>query len=502
MALNAEQEEYLKLLKCGRALIHVPNSSTFEIATKLFVPMSEISGQNAKEAITKGCEKTEFDTVVHETSTITKPECVVFDRLGELANHVVAFLASRDMATEIEIRSILMTLDSQFVESDIAEIIRDFVSLGTIAREALSLVPGGFVFTLPGRELEAVKDVIMDYIIQRLDSVHNFVYQKLDSNGAQLIVGNHAILILSNHLKASSMESVLERIGACMSELGNNINKLVVVVRGSIAAAKLREFTDRSEAFDDVIVISAFSSSLDKVVDELVHGRSHRSEMVEEQLGAVASFSKSEKIDLRGAVHDVGSATSRAVQMRLWFGLIEDFVDLSDGYVAWDALLEFVETTALQSLKGRSAPMSVEEGKRALTELLADEALVALRVGGEKRYTDFEKGLWIVNSSVLGNLKERVTNLLIGEIGKQNEFVSQGHEYYDFCVGKKSYVVFPTQQQLNTLLNLHSNLACRICASTQVVCLLTAAEYLDDSAIVPANLTMKTMDDAIAEMLI
>jgi len=502
MALNAEQEEYLKSLKCGRALIHIPNSSTFEIAAKLFVPMSETSGRDARETVTQGCEKAEFDTVVHETSTVTKPESVVFDRLGELANHVVAFLASRDMVTEIEIRSLLMTLDSQFAESDIAEIIRDFVSLGTIAREALPLVPGGFVFTLPGRELEAVKDVIMDYIIQRLDSVHNVEYQRLDSNGAQLIVGNHAILILSNHLKASSIESVLERIGVCMSELGNNINKLVVVVRGSIAAAKLREFTNQSEAFDDVTVISAFPSSLNKVVDELVHGRSHRSEMVEKRPGVVVSLSKSEKIDLREAVHDVGSATSRAVQMRLWFGLIEDFVGLSDGYVAWDALLEFVETTALQSLKGRSAPMSVEEGKRALTELLADEVLVALRVGGKKRYTDFEKGLWIVNSSVLGNFKEKAINLLIGEIGKQNGSVSQGHEYYDFCVGKKSYVVFPTQQQLNTLLNLHSDLACRICGSTQVICLLTAAEYLDDSVIVPANLTMKTMDDAIAEMLI
>ena len=287
-----------------------------------------------------------------------------------------------------------------------------------------------------------------------------------------------------------------------MSELGNNINKLVVIVRGSIAAAKLRELTDRSETFDAVTVISAFPSSLNKVVDELVHGKPHRGEMVEEQPGVVVQFSKSERIDLRGAVHDVGSATSRAVQMRLWFGLIEDFVDLSDGHIAWDALLEFIDTTALQSLKGRSPPMSVEEGKRALTELLADEVLVALRVGAEKRYTDFEKNLWIVNSSVLGNLKERAINLLIGESGKQNEPVSRGHEYYDFCVGKKSYVVFPTQQQLNTLLNLHSDLACRICGSTQVICLLTAAEYLDDGATVPANLIMKTMDDAIAEMLV
>ncbi len=502
MALNAEQEEYLKSLKCGRALIHVPSSSTFEIATRLFVPVSRTSRKDTKEAITQGCETTELSTVVHETCTITKPEGVVVDRLGELANHVVAFLASRDMATEIEIKSLLMTLDSQFAENDIAEIIRNLVSLGAIAREALSLVPGGFVFTVPGRELEAVRDVIMNYIIRRLDSVHNFEYQKLDSNGAQLIAGNYAILILPNHLKASSIESVLGQIETCMSELGNNINKLVVVVRGSIAASKLRESIDRSDTFDAVTVISAFPSSLNKVMDELVHGKPHRSEMVEEQLGVVAKISKSERIDLRGAVHDVGSATSRAVQMRLWFGLIEDFVDLSDGHIAWDSLLEFIDTTALQSLKGRSAPMSVAEGKRALTELLADEVLVALRVGGEKRYTDFEKNLWIVNSAVLRNLKERAISLLIGEIGKQNGPISKGHEYYDFCVGKKSYVVFPTQQQLNTLLNLHSDLACRICGSTQVICLLTAAEYLDDGAMIPANLIMKTMDDAVAEMLV
>lgn len=51
MALNDKQEEYLKSLKCGRALIHVPNSSTFEIATKSFVPMSETTKEDAKDAV-------------------------------------------------------------------------------------------------------------------------------------------------------------------------------------------------------------------------------------------------------------------------------------------------------------------------------------------------------------------------------------------------------------------------------------------------------------------
>ncbi len=62
-------------------------------------------------------------------------------------------------------------------------------------------------------------------------------------------------------------------------------------------------------------------------------------------------------------------------------------------------------------------------------------------------------------------------------------------------------MIFPNQQQLNTLLHLHSDMACRICKSTKVVCVLTASEYLEESVITPSNLIVRTMDDNICALI-
>ena len=208
-----------------------------------------------------------------------------------------------------------------------------------------------------------------------------------------------------------------------------------------------------------------------------------------------------EDVDLIGAMHDIGPATSRAIQIRLWFGLIQDFVDLSNGQIKWEVLLEFIETTALQSLKGRSAPLTVEEGRRALTELLADEVLIALRSNDESKFVDIEQGLWIVNSSILKKLKEAAIQIIEVELKKHHSKVSRNHGYYDLCANNTSYVIFPNQQQLSTLLNLHSDVACRTCKSAKVVCILTASEYLEDSVVTPGNLVIKTMDDSVSALV-
>jgi hypothetical protein len=220
---------------------------------------------------------------------------------------------------------------------------------------------------------------------------------------------------------------------------------------------------------------------------------------VQTQLKENTDLDKQE--DLIGAMHDVGSATNRAIQIRLWFGLIQDLVDISNGQVKWEELLEFIETTALQSLKGRSAPLNIEEGKRALTELLADEVLIALRVNDESQFVELAEGLWLVNSSVLKSLKEKAITKIEQELKKHHPKVSKNHGYYDLCVGNISYVIFPNQQQLNTLLHLHSDIACRTCKSTKVVCVLTASEYLEESETTPSNLIVKTMDDNMSALV-
>jgi hypothetical protein len=508
LSLNEEQETYLRSIKCGRALVSIPNTETFEIATKLFIEKPAFDTVNQKtegeSEVLLEKEPILIQPTISTEEKVEKPadrqipemetQTVVFDRVGRFGNHLVAFLASAGMSTEQEIRELLTALDPTVMEDDISEVIRDLVALGTIEREALSLVPGGFVFTLPENGLEAIRKVIVDYISNKLgvgpdDSTRN----EDQPDWPDLIIEEKAVVILPQHLRASSMESTMTKIRHYMEMLRNGISELFVVVRGSVAAAKLRELLDKYEEFDDVRVVSAFPSSLDSMIENLNRGPIH------EEAKTVVDGEE----NLIEAMHEIGPATSRAIQIRLWFGLIQDFVDLSNGKLKWEVLLDFIETTAVQSHKGRSAPLTVDEGRRALTELLADEVLIAIRSNDdENSFIEIEQGLWIVNSSILKKLKESATQIIENELRKHHSKVSRDHGYYDLCANNTSYVIFPNQQQLNTLLNLHSDVACRTCKSSKVVCILTASEYLEDSVVTPSNLIIKTMDDNVSALVI
>ena len=504
LSLNEEQETYLRSMKCGRALVSIPDTETFEIATKLFVDKpipdtEEIQHDTEDESLQEKEQVLVQDTVTIEEDehkpevkqiSETEAQTVVFDRVGRFGNHVVAFLASAGMSTEQEIRELLTSLDPTVMEDDISEVIRDLVTLGTIEREALSLVPGGFVFTLPDNGLEAIRKVIVEYISNKLGIDNDEpATKKQQPDWPDMIIEEKAVVILPQHLRASSMETTMTKIRHYMEMLQNGISELFVVVRGSVAAAKLRELLDKYEEFDAVRVVSAFPSSLDSMIENLGR-RSIHDDGVDE-----------EDVDLIGAMHEIGPATSRAIQIRLWFGLIQDFVDLSNGQIKWEVLLDFIETTALQSLKGRSAPLTIDEGRRALTELLADEVLIALRSNEESKFIDMDQGLWVVNSSVLKKLKETAVQIIEVELKKHHSKVSRNHGYYDLCANNTSYVIFPNQQQLSTLLNLHSDVACRTCKSAKVVCILTASEYLEDSIVTPGNLIIKTVDDSVSALV-
>jgi hypothetical protein len=511
MSLSEDQERYLRILKRGRALMSIPHTETFEIATRPFLDFSEsesmsdyVSASQTDETIS---EEDKLDYVLVDNSESEKSEpiqvaeaqTIVFNRIDRLGNHIVAFLAAEGWATEEEIRNLLSTLDPRNLDDDISEVIRNLVSLGTVEREALALVPGGFVFTLPGSSLDAVRRVIIDYIYDKLGMEYNASSSDIP-NFPDIVLEDKAVVIIPEHLRASSMGTIIDSIRNRMDKLQNSVRELFVVVRGSVAAAKLRELMDSSEEFNDVSVVSAFPRSLDSVIENL-------SSAVEPSVDRTVQAQLEEdsepagKTDLIGAMHEVGSAPNRAIQIRLWFGLIQDLVDISNGQVKWEDLLEFIETTALQSLKGRSTPLNIEEGKRALTELLADEVLIALRVEGDSQFVELENGLWLVNSSVLQSLKESAVSAIEVALKKRHDKIHQNHGYYDLCVGGTSYVIFPNQQQLNTLLHLHSDVACRTCKSTNVVCVLTASEYLEESITTPSNLIIRTMDDKVSAMM-
>ncbi|MFW9767772.1 MAG: ATP-binding protein [Candidatus Thorarchaeota archaeon] len=507
LSIDDQQERYLRVLKRGRALMSIPHTQTFEIATKPFIvpseteslavvlPQSEETILDYNETANDAVDSPKDDD---KPAHVVEAQTLVFNRLDKLGRHVVAFLAAEGWATEEEIRNLLSTLDPSNLDDDISEVIRNLVSLGTVEREALALVPGGFVFTLPGQALNAVRRVIVEYIYEKLG------IEDITSSDIQefpdIIIEDKAIVIIPEHLRASSMESTLDEIKNQMRRLQNGVRELFVIVRGSVAAAKLREMMDTSEEFNEVSVVSAFPSSLDSILEGL-SGTSDLSSESTVQSKLTEDTESTNKTDLIEAMHEVGSATNRAIQIRLWFGLIQDLVDISNGQVKWEDLLEFIETTALQSLKGRAAPLNIEEGKRALTELLADEVLIALRVENGSQFVELDEGLWLVNSSVLQNLKRSAVHVIEMALKERNERVSRDHGYYDLCVGDTSFVIFPNQQQLNTLLHLHSDVACRTCKSTKVVCVLTASEYLEDNVTTPSNLIVKTMDDNVSTLI-
>ncbi|MFW9931105.1 MAG: ATP-binding protein [Candidatus Thorarchaeota archaeon] len=504
MSVDANQEQYLRTMQVGRALILLPNVNTFEIETEPF-DISEYLPSRTSSHTKGSAEETEIkDASVDSKSEISTEEIKdpssshlspVFDRIGELANHIIALLASREITTHEDIREFLLSLDARLTDDDVNDILRDLVSLSSIQREAIPLVAGGFIYSPVGKGLQAVKRVIIDYLVDRLENVDQMNGE--NELGPDLFVNETAIIIIPEMLKASTFEGIIERIRHQMNVLRNGVSNLIVIVRGSVAAAKLREIVDGSEEFDAVSVVSAFPSSLSKLVEGLAKYRAKT-----EKLGLSAGDPEAVQASLLEAVHDIGSASSRAVQMRLWFGLIQDFVDLSKGCVSWESILEFIDTTAIQSKKGRSAPLNVEEGKRALTELLADEMLVAVRIGSKDSLVELEEGLWIVNAIVLDDLKAKAISQLKSELEKRYDVVFQGHGYYDICADKRSYVVFPTQQELSTLIRLHSDVACRNCESNEVICILTAAEYLEDSIVTPSNLIMRTMDEGLTSVFI
>ena len=528
LSLSEEQELYLRSMKRGRALVSIPQAETFQIATEPFIAPLLVQGPSVAQSTAPildtepevksssskfdGNPSSEDDTepapLQEDTGT------VLFDRIGHIASHVVAHLASVESATEKEIRELISTLDTSIASHDVSEILRDLVSLGTIERETISLVTGGVLFTLPDRGAAAIRNVILNYIIERIDDAEDITVSDEGSTLPDLILGERAVLIMPEHLKSSSMRSAMESINKCMAELGTSITELFIVVRGSVAAAKMRELLGTNELFDAVTVVSAFQSSIDTMLEVLNSGITAEvatdsvvtKEVIEPKSETLKHAEEKEpetkESNLLGAMHDVGTATSRAVQIRLWFGLIQDFVSLSSGLAEWEMLLDFIETTALQSLKGRTAPLTKEEGRRALTELLADEVLTAVRVGDGSEFEGLEQGLWIVNSAVLEELKRSATNSLKEEFNRKGLIVHTDHGYYDFCVGDTSYVVFPNQQQLNTLLNLHSEIACRKCESSKVVCILTASEYLEDEVITPGNLLIATLEDNVTALAI
>ncbi len=481
LSLDESQERYLRMLKCGKAIVVMPHTEAFEIITEPFI-MSDFKSDETHT----GSEAIEYGQESFEPMESTRKSVKVFDRNPEISTHVVAWLASQKMATEDQLVKLLRSINNSIDKSDAQEIISDLVSIGSIEREAIPLVDGGAIFALPGHGLESVRNVILEFIKERLYKTN---ISDTETDPIDLIIDDTAIMIITEHITSSLIHLVIERIKSVMIELGHEVSRLIVIVRGSVAAAKIREIIMKMNEFDAVSIISAFPSTLEKLVEEINQSISDTNEI---QSSYVSTNPPSE--NLIEAVHDVGHASHREIQMRLWTSLLQEFVESSDGRLKWHRLLNFIETTSVQSLKSRTIPLKAEDGRRALTELLADDVLVAIRFTSNYTYNNMDAGLWVVNSTVLEEIRNAITRSIFEQLAQKGISSQNNHGFFDLCDSHQSYIVFPTQEQLKTILDITNSEYCRTCHTKRILCILPASEYLPDNQNVPNSCKIVTLD--------
>lgn len=489
LSLDEEQEKYLRGLEVGRALISIPKCRTFEIAT--LQPSTSFDNEDR----IFDSKVIAVDESINESEDFPSKEETLESSISEVTSHIVAFLASEKTVILEDLTRLIAKVKPDFTEDEAESLVQTLISRSIIERESISLMPGGFIFALPGKGLESIKRVIKDYIISRVDSSSNLSVEDVGLAGCRILLDETAVLIFAQHLKSSSIDSILQTIRQQMTSLGNNVQTMHVVVRGSLAAARLREFISDINGFENVSVVSAFPSSLDGLLETLERPIGNPAELGE-NLDVVE---KSESVFEKGAAEKYDGLHRKStdrVQKRIWLGLLQDFVELKSGLVSWDDIINFIETTSLQSSQSRSVPLRKEIGKQALTELLADEMLTAIRNETNDTWIEMEEGLWIVNTRVLERFRKETLEFLRNHLAKSNP-IHVGHEFYDLCSGDTSYVLFPTQQQLTTLQRMHGDIACRKCKSTKIVCILSAAEYMDESIVNPKNLELVTLDKSL-----
>ncbi len=504
LSINQQQERYLRVLKRGRALISLPGLETFEIESDVFRwsnyadCISEEHLKKENETSIASSEEMDIRSDIDALGTpvtefVSESSSKHFNRASEINNQLVAFIASKKFVVEKEIRRFISVLSPQSTDTEIDEMIHSLISLGTIVREAIPFVDGGFLFTLPGKGEKAVSEIILTYLQDKLGLEKNTV----QTDDFELVIGDIAIIIIGEHIRVSSLNHTENYIRLKMNKFGHGVERLYVIVRGSVAAAKLREKIAQSEEFDSVSVLSAFPSSLDRMIAEFggedcaCYDSGRENDLPD----------KEDEFEFIDVVNKRGTTATRAIQIRIWIGLIQDFIDISEGMATWRAVLEFIETTVLQSKRARTVPLNSDEGRRAVTELLADEALTAVRVGENFDFEGISSGLWIVNSSVLIKLRDWVLDCLVTSLRGQGHEIYKNHEYFDLCADDASYVVFPNQQQLSTLLHLQSEVICRKCNSKKVVCILSASEYFDEQENVSDNIIFRYLDSQQVNLL-
>ncbi|MEM2141923.1 MAG: DUF87 domain-containing protein [Candidatus Thorarchaeota archaeon] len=497
MSLDAEQERYLRSLKVGHALISLPGMETFEVIVD---PVQKIAqahsddnvANESKEAVEHHKENQDNRSKV--SGAVSSPGRDVTDlyRGKELVSQVMGIVARRGWATEDELYEGIARSYPTMSNEQCAQAIREAASLAGLEREPLPLIRGGTLYALPGTGLRAVRDAIAQYVEEKLERHIKLSRLDIEPLYSLCVAGRSAILVVGEQPKSSDLNGMFDRIRQHIRNHGQGISNLVVVVRGSVVAAKLREMMNRSDKYDNVEVIAAFPGSLDKAVEEIGRQYDIETRALEPEMLLVDN---EDSID-----NSRHGAREENPRWRAWSGLITGFVEISQGCARWEDVVGFIQTAAVRSRQARSIPLDAEEGRAVLAEMLADEELVALRTG-EEIGKGISPGLWIANRQGLKEIKDRLLQNLEEGIKSRGHRVFRNHGLYDLCADGTSYLIFPTHLEISSLSSRRKDAACDLCHSSKIVCFLPATEYAEQIGDMPRCVVVKTMEESINAIL-
>ncbi|MBS3793546.1 MAG: DUF87 domain-containing protein [Candidatus Thorarchaeota archaeon] len=501
LSLDDRQEEYLQSLTVGNALIKLPDVSVFEIKTLMPEYGLEESTSHIRnrvdEEIIEGVECNDTPMMVSHDGE--ERVCVERGRtskgrehvIGEISGLVTGYLASRDFVTKEQLEELLVNLNYDHIDMTREQLIEELISLSIIQREAIPVVKGGFVFSVPGNANESIEAAISQYILEKSDEIRRF-----EDDGSEttpnFIVGSNAILIVPERIRIPSIETIINVIKESMKKMGNTIEELYVIVRGSIAAAKVRERIEKIDGFDLVTIVPAFQSSIDRMLSTCTGS----------QIGEKEPKEKSHEIE--SALEQFNGATKKSgtsVGRRIWFGLLREFLSVSGGAIEWGDFLSFISTTAIQSKRARSIPLEKGEGMRILSQMIETGECHLFRLSKESNLHNLEPGLWVLGAKKFQSIKLIALEAIVQELKRRGREIVSDHYPFDFCVGDKSYAVLPGKNRMKRISNSISETACDECQTHEVVCILGDSSIIEDDDAIPDNVAIRYWKEGISSNL-
>lgn len=487
LSLDDRQEEYLQSLSVGNALIKLPDVSVFEIETLMPEYGQQESTSRICNQIDNKISKGADSVCVEKGEAPKRREHV----LGEISGLVTGYLASHDFVTKGQLEEFLANLNYGDIDMTQEELIEELISLSIIQREALPVVKGGFVFSVPGNANESIEAAISEYILEKSNEIRKFEHDGSETS-PNFVVESNAILIVPERIRISSIEEILSTIKKCMRKMGNTIEELYVIVRGSIAAAKVRERIEGIDGFDSVTIIPAFQSSIDRMISTCTGS----------QMGEKSTSAKSHEIESPLEQSNKTIKKSKAsIGGRIWFGLLREFLSVSGGATEWGDFLRFISTTAIQSKKARSVPLHESDGMRALSQMIEAGECHLLRLTKESKLYNLGPGRWVLGAKKFRNIKSIALDSIEQKLKSIGRKIVSNHYPFDFCVGNKSYAILPEKSRLKRIISSNSEATCDSCETHEAVCILGDSSVVEDDATIPDNVTIRYWREGISSNL-